>query len=138
MTDGERERIETEGSARWRADAERTMGKMHDRLTRVELRVAERLGTKTDDGLVGKELDSLRADVKAISVEAKRANKVIATAIAAAIAGLGTAVQALRTSATEDGASLSRLATLERDVDRIEQSIRSMWTIPRPFRTPTE
>lgn len=114
------------------------MGKLHDRLTRVELRAGEALGTGADDGRVGKELDALRADLKAIAAEAKRANKAIASAIAIAIASAGGAVQALRSSASEDGASLSRLSTLERDVDRLEQSIRSLWTAtaPRTFRAP--
>ena len=141
MSDPTAERIEADSSARWRADADRTFGKIHDRLTRLELRVAERLGTNTDDGLVGKELDAVRADIKAIAVENKRHAKFIALVAAAVVGSGGAAVQALRTSASEDGASLSRLATLERDVDRLEQSIRSLWTVtaPRPFRTtPTE
>ena len=141
MTDDERDRIETNGSARWRAEAERTMGKLHDRLTRAELRVGEALGIGEDDGRIGKELDALRADAKAIAVETKRHSKFLALVAAAVVGSGGAAVQALRTSASEDGAALSRLATLERDIDRLEQSIRSLWTVtsPRPFRTtPTE
>ena len=138
MSDGEREHIETEGSARWRADAERTMGKLHDRLTRAELRVSEALGTGSDDGRIGKELDSLRGDVKAIAAEAKRTSRNIAFAIAAAVGGLGTGATAIWNKGSESGATLSRLSTLERDVDKIEASIRSLWTItaPRPFSAP--
>ena len=139
------DRIDTEGRAPWRADVEKTLGKIHDRVTRIELRIGEALGIGDDDGRVGKELDAARADLKAVAMrvnavagDAKRANKAIATAVAIAIGGLGTAVQALRTSASEDGASLTRLSTLERDVDRLEQSIRSLWTAtaPRTFRAP--
>lgn len=130
MTDAER--MELEGSARWRVEAERTMGKLHDRLTRIELRTGEAIGIGEDDGRIGKELDALRSDVKAARDDAKRANKAIASAIAIAIASAGGAVQALRTSASEDGSSLTRITTLERDVDRLEQSIRSLWTTTAP------
>ena len=133
------DRIDNDGRAAWRADVEKTLGKIHDRVTRVELRTGEALGIGEDDGRVGKELDQARADLKAIAVrvsnvaaESKRTSKLITAAIIAAVSGLGAGVQALRTSASEDGASLTRLSTLERDVDDIKQSIRSLWTATAP------
>lgn len=127
-----------EARAVFEADMVKTMGKLHNRLTEVELRTGEAIGIGEDDGRIGKELAAIRADMKTNAAEAKRANWAIRTAIALAVGSAGAAATAIWNRGSESGASLTRITTLERDVDRLEQSIRSLWTAtaPRTFRAP--
>ena len=58
------DRIDNDGRAAWRADVEKTLGKIHDRVTRVELRTGEALGIGGSLlGLLGPQLDLLKPPV---------------------------------------------------------------------------
>lgn len=123
-------RIEASGSARFAADMIKATGKLHDRLTAVELRIGESLGVGVDDGKVGK----LAARVSMLW-------KAAVFAISTAIVSLGAVASMVYGRGEVAGAVASRLTTLEHDLERISDQLRAVWAArlsPIPLPRPTE
>jgi sulfite reductase beta subunit-like hemoprotein len=104
-------------SARWRAEVFDTMAKLHTKVTTIEARVGAGLGVGDDNGKFGKLADR-------VSTLWKGAVFAICTAIVslgavfALVYGRGDAAGELRT----------RVVTLERDVDRLSEQLRAVWS----------
>lgn len=112
-------------SSRWRAEMFDALQKLHTKLTVVEGRVGAGLGVGDDNGKFGKLADR---------VETLWKGSVFA--ICTAVVSIGAVIALAYSRGDAAGELRARVVTLERDVDRLSEQLRAVWsarfTLPPP------
>lgn len=112
-------------SSRWRAEMFEALQKMHTKVTVLEGRVGAGFGVGDDDGKFGKLTDRVNQLWKGAVF-----------AICTAVVSLGSVIALVYSRGDAAGELRARIATIERDLDRLGEQYRALWSarfaIPAP------
>lgn len=112
-------------SSRWRAEMFEALQKMHTKVTVLEGRVGAGFGVGDDDGKFGKLSDRVGTLWRGAVF-----------AICTAVVSLGSVIALVYSRGDAAGELRARIATIERDLDRLGEQYRALWSarfaIPAP------
>lgn len=116
-------------SSRWRAEMFESLQKLHVKTTLLEGRVGAGFGVGDDDGKFGK-----------LTGRVNQLWKGAVFAVCTAIVSIGSVIALVYSRGDAAGELRARLTTVERDVDRLAEQLRAVWssrfTLPAPARAP--
>lgn len=104
-------------SSRWHAEVFDTMAKLHTKVTILEGRVGAGLGVGDDDGKFGKLSDRVGTMWRAAVF-----------AICTAVVSLGSVIALVYSRGDAAGEMRAHIATIERDLDRLGEQYRALWS----------
>lgn len=105
-------------SSRWRAEMFDTIAKLHTKVTVLEGRVGAGFGVGDDDGKFGKLSDRVSTMWRAAVF-----------AICTAVVSLGSVIAMVYGRGDAAGELRAHIATIERDIDRLGEQYRALWSL---------